>query len=422
MLDYIRSILSFVFAVSTMAMLLDCEIKNKKRLYLLSLYVTVVLIFDGFILHRFGYVTFMNYYPLTVHVPVFLAFVFISKFKPIKVFFVLWTLIVISTSFSMVGLVISYSFGSSKEIANIICYILYLPTFLMIYKYIRPTFLYMLRNTDKGWLGFSMIPISYSVLIYSIGMYNIDAVIDRINVQYGVLLFILAFSAYFLIFRFFVQTREQLTLQNEQNLLITQVAAAQMHFEALEESQEKTMLYRHDMRHHLTLINSYLEDNNKKAAQKYITEVEKTIEGFSVEKYCNNYTVNLILSSYIKKANNEQICVETQIDLPEKNAVSDMDLCVIFANAIENAVNACMSIENANERSIKIACRTKNDQIFIHIVNSYTGTILFVDNLPVCKKENHGLGTKSITAIAQKYGGLSSFTAEKGLFTAIVIL
>ena len=39
-----------------------------------------------------------------------------------------------------------------------------------------------------------------------------------------------------------------------------------------------------------------------------------------------------------------KLTVETQIDLPEKNAVSDMDLCVIFANAIENAVHACMLI------------------------------------------------------------------------------
>ena len=116
------------------------------------------------------------------------------------------------------------------------------------------------------------------------------------------LVFILTLSAYFLILRFFKQTREQLTLQNEQNLLQMQVAAAQMHLEALQESQEKTIIYRHDMRHHLHLINAYLADNNQAAAQKYITEVEKTIEDAAVEKYCSNYTVNLILSSYIAKA------------------------------------------------------------------------------------------------------------------------
>jgi len=421
-MDYIRSVLSLIFAISVMYILLDCEIKHKKDRFLLGLYAAVVLICDGFVLLNFGYATFMKLYPLLVHLPVFLAFVFISKFKPIKVFFILLTLIAISTSFSLVGLIISSIFGSSREIVNIVCYILYIPTGFIIYQYIRPPFLYMMHNTDKGWLGFCIIPLSYSVLIYSIAKYDLDNVIFGPIVKDAVLLFILTLSAYFLILRFFKQTREHLTLQNEQNLLMTQVAAAQLHFEALEESQEKTMLYRHDMRHHLNLINSYLVDNNKEAAQKYITEVEKIIENAVVEKYCSNYTVNLILSSYIAKAKNEQITVETQIDLPEKNAVSDMDLCVIFANALENAISACKGIHSTNDRIIKIVSKINHNKLYIQITNNFDGTIMFVDDLPISTDENHGLGTKSIAAVAQKYGGMYSFTVEDRVFKASIIL
>lgn len=422
MMHYIRSLLSLIFAISVMYMLLDCEIRHKRNRYLLGLYATVVLICDGFVLLNYGYTHFMKLYPLLVHLPVFLAFVFVSKFKPIKVFFVHWTLVAITTSFSLVGLIISYFFGSSSEIVIIVCYIMYLPIWLVIFKYIRPPFLYMMRNADKGWIGFCMIPISYSVLLYSASMYSLDKVIIGNILRNTVLIFILTLSAYFLILRFFKQTREQLTLQNEQHLLMTQVAAAQIHYEALEESQEKTMLYRHDMRHHLNLINSYLIDNNNEAAQKYIAEVEKTIEGAVVEKYCSNYTVNLILSSYIAKAKNEQITVETQIDLPEKNTVSDMDLCVIFANALENAISACKGINGANDRIIKIVSKVNNNQLYLQIANSFDGTIMFVDDMPISTEENHGLGTKSIAAVAQKYGGVYSFTAEDRVFKASIIL
>ena len=422
MMDLIRSLLTLIFAISVMYMLLDCEIKHNKNRYLLGLYATVILICDGFVLFNLGYTHFMKLYPLLVHLPVFLAFVFVSKFKAIKVFFVHWTLVAISTSFSVVGLIISYFFGYSREIILIVCYILYLPTGFIIYKYIRPTFLYMLRNTDKGWLGFCIIPLSYSVLTYSTGMYNLDKVIVGTNIKNAVLFFTLAFSAYFLIFRFFVQTREQLILQNEQNLLQMQVVAAQVHLEKLKESQEKTMIYRHDMRHHLNLINSYLLDNNKVAAQKYITEVEKGIHSVVVEKYCNNYTVNLILYSYITKAKNEQITVKTQIHLPEKNTISDMDLCVIFANAIENAINASKFIQNVNHRTLQILCNTTSDKLLIQITNSYEGEVIFANDMPVSSKENHGLGTKSIVAVVQKYNGLYSFTTEDGVFKTRIIL
>ncbi len=422
MMDYIRTLLAFIFAIGVMYLLLDCEIKQKKDRYLFGFYVTVVLICDVLVLHNYGYIFFMKLYPLLVHFPVFLAFVLVSKFKPIKVFFVLLTLIALTTSFSLLGLIVSYFLGSSREVVNIVCYIMYLPTGFIIYKYIRPSFLYIMSNTDKGWLGFCIVPLSYSGIIYSFGMYNLDRVTIGPIIRYAVLLFILAFSAYFMIIRFFQQTRDQLTLQNEQNLLITQVAAAQVHLEALQESQEKTIIYRHDMRHHLNLVSAYLADNNHAAAQKYITKVKETIEDAAVEKYCSNYTVNLILYFEITEAKNEQITVVTQIDLPEKNAVSDMDLCVIFANAIENAVNACKRIPSADHRTMKIVCKTQSDKLFIQITNSYEGTVKFVDDMPVSTENNHGLGTKSIAAVAQKYDGVYSFTAEDGVFKTSIIL
>ena len=185
-----------------MYMLLDCEIKDKKNRYLLGLYAAIVFVLDGLFLFHYGYSAFMRLYPLLVQLPVLFAFLFISKFQATKVFFIFVTVIAISTSFSMAGLSIAFLFGFSKDIANMISYTLYLPAWFMVYKYIRQTFLYMLRNWDSGWLGFSMIPISYSVLIYSIGMYDINEVINKFSVQYGVLLFIIVCSAYYLILRF----------------------------------------------------------------------------------------------------------------------------------------------------------------------------------------------------------------------------
>lgn len=422
MMDYIRSALSLIFAISVMYMLLDCEIRYKRDRYLLGLYAAVVISIDGFILINYGYIFFMKLYPLLVHLPVFLAFVSLSKFKTIKVFFVHWTLVAISTSFSLIGLIVSYFFDSSRVVVNVVSYILYLPAWLIIYRHIRPTFLYMLRNTNKRWVAFSLIPLSYCVILYSYGRYNLDEVDIQRSLISAVLLFSLAFSAYFMIFRFFKQTREQLILLDEQNVLISQVTAAQLHFEALEESQEKTVIYRHDMRHHLNLIDSYLADNNREAAQKYIAEVERTIDDAVVEKYCSNYTVNLILYSHITHAKKEDIEVETQIDLPEQNTVSDLDLCVIFGNVIENAINACKDIFTINYRFIKIVCKNKNNKLFIQISNSYEGIIQFADDMPVNTRENHGLGTKSIVAIAQKYGGVYSFTAVDGVFTTSIIL
>lgn len=422
MLDYIRTILSLVFAVSLMYVFLDCEIKLKKRPYLTSLYFVAIILLDGVFLFNYGYIDFMKWYPLLVHLPVFLGFVFLSKFNAAQVFFILTTLVAVSTSFSMIGLTVAFFLNYTTDFVNIVCYFLYIPTWILAYRYVRPQFLYMFRTTEKGWLSFSIIPISYAILLYSAGQYNIDDVISRFSVSSGVLLFILAFFAYFLILKFFKQSKEQHILQEQQNTLHSEVAAAKLHFKALEESQEKTLVCHHDMRHHLNLINSFLAEENIKAAQEYIKEVGTTVDNTTVEKYCENYVVNLILYSYITDAKKEEINVGTQINLSEDNTVSDMDLCVIFSNIIENATNASKMIASPQDRFIKIVCRSKNDKLFIQITNSYEGIVEFKDNLPITIMENHGLGTKSIVAVSQKYGGVYSFTAEDGIFTTSIIL
>lgn len=365
----------------------------------------------------------MKLYPLLVQFPVFLAFLYISKFKGIKVFFVVLTVISITTSFSLTGLIISYFFTSDRAIVNIVCFIMYLPVVFIIYKYIRPLFLYMLCNADKGWFGFCTIPLSYTVLIYLLGKYNLDTFIfDTKTFVSAILLFLLTLSAYVQIFSSFKQSREQLTLQNEQDLLKTQIAAAHMHLEALKDSHEKTIIYRHDMRHHLALIGANLANNNKEAALEYIEAVKESIKGTAVEKYCVNNNVNLILYYYISMAKNEGIAVETHINLAEKNDISDMDLCVIFANAIENAINACKCISTINARFLKVDCKTKNNQLFIQFSNSYKGTITFNGDMPEASLKNHGLGTKSIAAVVKKYQGVYSFTAEEGVFKTSIIL
>jgi hypothetical protein len=44
------------------------------------------------------------------------------------------------------------------------------------------------------------------------------------------------------------------------------------------------------------MINSYLSDDNVSRAKNYILDVEKHISDAVVEKYCNNYAVNLNIS------------------------------------------------------------------------------------------------------------------------------
>ena len=59
---------------------------------------------------------------------------------------------------------------------------------------------------------------------------------------------------------------------------------------------------------------------------------------------CANSAVNAVLTAYIVQAGNEGCTVETKLRVPETLPFEETDICVILANALENAVHACQEL------------------------------------------------------------------------------
>jgi sensor histidine kinase regulating citrate/malate metabolism len=132
--------------------------------------------------------------------------------------------------------------------------------------------------------------------------------------------------------------------------------------------------------------------------------------------------VNVILSSCIKRAENEHIEVISEVHIPENIKIDNMEVGSIFSNAMENAIIACEKIENPMNREISVVCKEYYSQIYIQISNPFVGEIVFDGDYPVSDNSGHGFGTRSIAAIAEKHGGVFSFTAQNGIFKTTVVL
>ncbi|PKM86028.1 MAG: GHKL domain-containing protein [Firmicutes bacterium HGW-Firmicutes-12] len=421
-MDLIGFIITIAYSITLMYILLDIEVKRKKGIYLMGLFMIILLVSGGFVWLSLGYESFMILYPVFVQIPLFIGFWFISKYRGAKLVFVLLTVIALYSPPILIGHIVASFFGYNDVIASVVSLVMYLPLTSIVYKYFRPLFLYMLRHTEKGWAVFCLIPLSYNAFTYLIGRYDVALVREVTLLWVDTLVAILIIAAYVLILRLFKQTREQLILQNEQDILAMQVAALEARSEAVKESEKSAIIHRHDLRHHFQLINGYLAEKKLAEIKKYITEIETNLEDTVTIKYCDNHTVNLILSPYIKRATNEKTKVECQVYIPQDCKVSDMDLCIILSSALENAINASRNIKEINDRKISISCKSKNDKLFIQVMNNFSGEVEFVEDMPISAEENQGFGTKSIAATVQKYGGLCSFTAESGVFKVRVIL
>lgn len=113
--------------------------------------------------------------------------------------------------------------------------------------------------------------------------------------------------------------------------------------------------YRHDMRHHLKVLEGLAGKDNNEELLRYIGGLSGQLSEISQENYCENITVNAVLSSCIGRAAKESGCtVTSSVHIPAQIPFDEMDVCVILANALENAVHACEQTAEKEKRRIHI--------------------------------------------------------------------
>jgi len=233
---------------------------------------------------------------------------------------------------------------------------------------------------------------------------------------------------------FITTMREREKTIEERHILSAEVAALENisqlkteYYQAIQSHITATKQARHDLRHHLSVIQSCIDKGDIDQLTKYMDEYRKSLPDDTDFTFCNNYAVNSILRYYSAIAKNEDISFDTHITLPENNQVSDADLCIIFGNCIENAIEACRRVET--DRFIKINARVVGKNLAITIDNSFDGLINENEGVFFSRKhENNtsigsvGIGISSVKAVVAKYGATARFEASGNVFQAMVLL
>jgi two-component system, LytTR family, sensor histidine kinase AgrC len=289
-----------------------------------------------------------------------------------------------------------------------------------VFRFFRKPYLRMLDTLERGWGVFCLVPGLLMALLYGLQYYPVPLQERPDNVPLIFIAFALTFVFYLIVYLNFENITQHYELKHDRKVMMLQLDMHKKEYEALQENINATKIYRHDMRHYLNAIDTLLSDNNAAKALKFIRRLDGSLDNTVLRQYCENYFVNVILSSYIKKAEDEKISVDYDVIIPEKINIDPVEIGLIFANAIENAINACLKIDDADRRKLSIISREQKGQLIIRVSNQYVGEVRFDGELPVSDSPEQGTGTKSIAAIAQKNGGVFSFTAQDGVFNAMV--
>lgn len=162
---------------------------------------------------------------------------------------------------------------------------------------------------------------------------------------------------------------------------------------------------RHDLKNHLLIIGGLLRKGKCQNALDYIAKLDKTREKSEVKYHTGCPILDIILTDKLSHASGK-ITVNCAA-VPE---IDETDICVIFANAVDNAINAVSKLPD-NEKEITISTKKQGGLLFLNFENSYDGNPFEI-----------GTGIQNIISTAESCGGTAQIITQGNKFILKMVL
>ncbi len=214
------------------------------------------------------------------------------------------------------------------------------------------------------------------------------------------------------------QVRSRREVDAMQNILRNQYIQYQQSRESIDLINRKY----HDLKHQIAGLRA---EQNPEKRKEWLDAMESDIIKYENQNKTGNTVLDTILtgkSLYCHKHNIGFTCV-AEGSLLEFMDV--MDLCTIFGNALDNAIECEKKIEDIEKRLIHVSVSKQKGFLLIMFENYYEGEIQFYGSLPVTTKKDtnlHGYGLKNIRYTVQKYGGEVTVSAMSNWFELKILI
>lgn len=190
----------------------------------------------------------------------------------------------------------------------------------------------------------------------------------------------------------------------------------------LSQSAQQTRNHRHDLRHHLTLLRQMNRDGLSDEIETYLTHYLSAMPPETAHHYTGNYYIDALIYHFFRLAQAEGIHTYAQVALPAVVRIAPYDLCSIFGNCLENALDACREL-HGGYRFIRVQAEMIGSKIILIFSNSFNGHVRMAERLLSTKPgENHGYGVQSVEYCAARYGGQIKIDYADRIFRISVVL
>lgn len=194
------------------------------------------------------------------------------------------------------------------------------------------------------------------------------------------------------------------------------------HCDEVENIYRQMRGWRHDYHNHIQTMLALV--NEPEQMKEYLWTLNDDLTSVDTVLKTGNVMVDAILNSKLSLIHSKEIAVNAKAVVPQQLKISEVDLCVIIGNLLDNAMEACLKQENPEERFIRIYINVLKQQLYISVTNSVGGTVKKEGKYYRSTKSSpsHGFGLMRVDRIAEKYNGYVNRQDEPGVFATEVML
>lgn len=210
--------------------------------------------------------------------------------------------------------------------------------------------------------------------------------------------------------------------ENLSEMLSQQVKMQIQHYTDLKENEEIVMAFRHDYKNLITCLRSLLEINNVSEALEYIDEMDLCTAPRKRLIDSGNYIADALITEKTQRAASFTTTILFDGFIPSAR-LDNVDMCIILANALDNAIEACSKIEGQKE--ITITSEVINGLWLLSIHNPTKHQVIIRKNQITTTKLDaafHGFGLYNIHKVTKKNHGTVQLNCKDHLFSLDVSL
>lgn len=212
--------------------------------------------------------------------------------------------------------------------------------------------------------------------------------------------------------------RVQNELNNIKNMLYTQYCQ----YEQSQKTLDLINYKYHDLKHYIHILRA---EKNLEKRNEYLNKMEEEIQLYEAQNKTGNQVLDTLLTTKSMECMQNNISLTCVIDGALFSFMDAIDICSIFGNALDNAMEYVKNIKQEEKRLIHVSAFSQKNFLIIRFENYFEGSIKLEGKLPkTTKKETdfHGYGLKSLQYTVHKYKGEVDISIEKQWFHLKILI